>query len=183
MDRGLGLFAGLNVLPKTAWFTSYSHRVTREMNILFLKGMNALWVEKGLLSDTSNLDFVSVPYWGDDSHLENNWSGTRHQALSSILAVIAEDPDSGIITYGDTNVRHDGEADVVIEFLDFYRESAGNDLKYLVFDSRFTTYQNLKRLDENRVKFITIRRRGKNIVKELEALPQNAWKTVRVPVV
>jgi len=143
--------------------------------------MHAIWVEKGLLSDTSNLDFVSVPYWGDDSHLEKNWSGTRHQALSSILAVIAEDPDSGIITYGDTNVRHDGEADVAIEFLDFYRESAGDDLKYLVFDSRFTTYQNLKKLDENDVKFITIRRRGKNIVKELETLPKNVWKTVRVP--
>jgi hypothetical protein len=31
MDRGLGLFAGLNVLPKATWFTSYSHRITREM--------------------------------------------------------------------------------------------------------------------------------------------------------
>ncbi len=29
MDRGLGLFAGLNVLPKSAWFSSYSSRVTR----------------------------------------------------------------------------------------------------------------------------------------------------------
>lgn len=37
MDRGLGLFAGLNVLPKAAWFTSYSHRVTRTMNLDFLK--------------------------------------------------------------------------------------------------------------------------------------------------
>ena len=29
MDRGPGLFAGLNVLPKTAWLSSYSDRVTR----------------------------------------------------------------------------------------------------------------------------------------------------------
>lgn len=35
MDRGLGLFAGLNVLPKTAWFSSYASRVTREMNLSF----------------------------------------------------------------------------------------------------------------------------------------------------
>ncbi|MGK7876076.1 MAG: hypothetical protein AB4426_23090 [Xenococcaceae cyanobacterium] len=27
MDRGLGFFAGLNVLPKAAWFSSYAHRV------------------------------------------------------------------------------------------------------------------------------------------------------------
>ena len=31
MDRGMGLFAGLNVLPKTAWFSSYSSSVTREI--------------------------------------------------------------------------------------------------------------------------------------------------------
>ena len=68
--------------------------------------MHEIWQSNGLLSDTANLDFVTVPYWGDDSHLENNWSGTRHQALASILAALAHDPDTGIITYGDTNVRH-----------------------------------------------------------------------------
>ncbi len=40
MDRGLGLFAGLNVLPKAAWLTSYSHRVTREMNLQLLRGLH-----------------------------------------------------------------------------------------------------------------------------------------------
>jgi hypothetical protein len=144
MDRGLGLFAGLNVLPKAAWFTSYSHRITRDHNINFLKSMHKLWAEKGLLSDTANLDFTSIPYWGDDSHLENNWSGKRNQAMSSILAALAHDPDSGIITYGDTNVRHSNESDVAIEVLDFYRKDTGSNLKYLVFDSKFTTYQNLK---------------------------------------
>lgn len=32
----------------------------------------------------------------------------------------------------------------------------------------------------NPIKFITIRRRGKRIVEELNALPQAAWKTIRV---
>ncbi len=42
------------------------------------------------------------------------------------------------------------------------------------FDSKFTTYEQLKQLDElpNPIKFITIRRRGKRIVEELNALPQ-----------
>jgi len=34
------MFAGLNVLPKTSWFSSYSDRVTREMNINFLKQLS-----------------------------------------------------------------------------------------------------------------------------------------------
>jgi len=181
MDRGIGLFADLNVLPKTAWFTSYSHRVTREMNLSFLKSLNALWMKHGLLSDTANMDFVAIPYWGDDAHLENNWSGTRHKALSSILAAIANDPDTGIITYGDANVRHQNEAKVAVEFLDFYKSSGATDLKYLVFDSKFTTYQNLAKLNENGVKFLTIRRRGKSIVSKLDELPTTSWKKIRVP--
>ena len=43
MDRGPGLFAGLNVLPKTAWFTSYSDRVTPKMNISFLRKLHQVW--------------------------------------------------------------------------------------------------------------------------------------------
>jgi len=179
MDRGLGLFAGMNVLPKAAWFSSYSHRITRKMNLSFLKRLNSLWIEYGLLSDTANLDFCAIPYWGDDSTLEKNWSGTRHHALSSILAAIAHDQSSGIITYGDTNVRQENEAKVAVEFLDFYKQS-GDNLRYLVFDSKFTTYENLSKLDNDGIKFVTIRRRGKSIIDELTALPKSAWKKVRV---
>lgn len=181
MDRSLGLFAGLNVLPKTAWFTSYSHRITRDMNINFLRNLNRIWNEKKMVSDTANLDFVAVPYWGEDEHLENNWSGKRHKALPSILAAISQNPDSGIITYGDTTIKHDNDKNVVIEFLDFYKAAGGNDLKYLVFDSKFTTYQNLKKLDDNNVKFITIRRRSKKMIEKLNGLKNTDWKTVRVP--
>ena len=48
------------------------------------------------------------------------------------------------------------------------------------FDSKFTTYQNLRKLDYNNTKFITIRRRGDKIVNELEKLPSSAWKQIRV---
>ncbi|WP_321415839.1 hypothetical protein [uncultured Desulfobacter sp.] len=179
MDRGLGLFAGLNVLPKTSWYTSYSHRITSEMNKEFLKGLHQILLHEGLLSDTSNIDFTTIPYWGDDSHLENNWSGTRNKALASIAAVLAQDPDSGIITYGDTNVRHQQKNQVAIEFLDFYNANSGNDLKYLVFDSKFTTYENLAKLGKE-IKFLTIRRRGKKIVEELSQKLPSSWKKVRV---
>ncbi|MFQ6674559.1 MAG: transposase, partial [Fidelibacterota bacterium] len=180
MDRGLGLFAGRNVLPKAGWFRSYSHRVTRQMNMALLKGLHKTWQDAGLLSDTANLDFTAIPYWGNASHLENNWSGTRHKALASILAVLAQEPDSGIITYSDTNIRHGNKSQVILEFLDFYKANGQDDLKYLVFDSKFTTYENLARLDPD-VKFLTIRRRGKNIVEQLNELPSSDWKTVRVP--
>ena len=168
MDRGLGLFAGLNVLPKAAWMSSYSHRVTRRMNLGLLRQLHKVWLDHGHLSDTANLDFTTIPYWGDESHLENNGSGTRHKALPSVLAVLAQDPDTGIITYGDTNGRHENKNKVILEFLDFYFEQSDKNLRYLVFDSQFTTYQNLGQLNQKGIKFLTIRRRGKSVVEEVE---------------
>ncbi|NLX74328.1 MAG: transposase [Synergistaceae bacterium] len=182
MDRGIGLFAGLNVLPKAAWFSSYSHRVTTDMNFKFLKALHANWQKLGLLGDTSNLDFTTIPYWGENDHLENNWSGKRSKALASMLAVLAQDPDSGIIDYGHANVMHKTESNVVLEFIDFYGKDfrGKRDLKYLVFDSKFTNYENLSKIDDDNVRFITIRRRGSNIVERLNSLPKSSWKTIRI---
>jgi hypothetical protein len=183
MDRGMGLFAGLNVLPKTAWYTSYSDRVTSEMNRRFLKQLHKVWVRAGLLGDTSNLDFTTIPYWGDDSHLENNWSGKRGKALSSMLAVLAHDPDTGLIDYGNANILQKDESAVVLEFLDFYhRNSPEKDkrLRYVVFDSRFTNYENLRKLDQEKINFITIRRRGKRMLERISDLPKQGWERVKV---
>ena len=98
-----------------------------------------------------------------------------------MLAVLAQDPDSGLITYGDTNLRHDNQAAVAVEFLDFYRRADSDDLRYLVFDSKFTTYENLARLDDAEIKFVTIRRRGPKIVSRLQGLANSVWKKIRVP--
>ena len=182
MDRGIGLFAGVNVLPKTTWFSSYSHKVTKNMNVDFLKELHKTWLDNGLLGDTTNLDFTTVPYWGDNKHLENNWSGKRNKALASMLFVLAHDPDTGIIDYGKADVKHKDESKVVLEFLDFYKqdENKNDTLKYIIFDSKFTNYENLSKLDDNSVKFITIRRRGKNIVENINNIPKKEWKTIRI---
>jgi hypothetical protein len=180
MDRGLGLFAGLNVLPKSAWLSSYSSRVTKDINMDFLKNLHNVWLDHGLLSDTCNLDFTTIPYWGDDSHLENNWSGKRNKALSSMLAILAQDPDTGIIDYGNCDVLHKNQSAVVLEYLDFYKQApeGRQSVNYLVFDSKFTNYENLTRLDDKGIKFITIRRRGKNILEQINK--NNTYKSLRV---
>jgi len=68
------------------------------------------------------------------------------------------------------------------QFLDFYRSGndGGKDLKYLVFDSKFTNYENLGKLDDGGIKFITIRRKGKNITDRLNSLAESNWTKYRV---
>ena len=175
MDRGLGMFAGVNVLPKTAWFSSYSSSVTREMNLNFLRELSNIWEKSGLLGDTVNIDFTAIPYWGDDDNLENNWSGKRGKALASILALLAQDSQNGIICYGDSTVRHENENEAVLEFLDFHTPSG---LKYLVLDCKMTTYQNLSQLNKRGIRFVTIRRRNAGLLKKISEITN--WKMVKI---
>lgn len=180
MDRGLGLFAGLNVLPKTTWYSAYSDAIERKDNVAFLKSMNRIFTDHGFLSDTANLDFTAIPYWGDEDPFENNWSGKRSKALISIQAALAQDPDSGILCYGDTTVKHDNQDDVVLEFMDFYHKGTGKKINYLVFDSKFTTLGNLGRINSEGVKFITIQRKSKYLNEKVEQIPDSQWKAVKI---
>ena len=180
MDRGLGMFAGLNVLPKTTWYSAYSDAIERKDNIAFLKSINRIFADHDLLSDTANLDFTAIPYWGDEDPFENNWSGKRSKALISIQAALAQDPDSGILCYGDTTVKHDNQDDVVLEFLDFYRKGTGKKIKYLVFDSKFTTLENLGRINRQGIKFITIQRKSKHLNEKTDQIPDSLWKSVKI---
>ena len=180
MDRGLGMFAGLNVLPKTTWYSAYSDAVERKDNVAFLKSLNRIFADRGFLSDTANLDFTAIPYWGDDDPFENNWSGKRSKALISIQAALAQDPDTGILCYGDTTVKHDNQDNVILEFLDFYREGTGRKINYVVFDSKFTTLGNLGRINEKGIKFVTIQRKSKKLNEKIQQIPKDQWHTVKI---
>lgn len=179
MDRGFGMFSGLNVLPKDSALSSYSYRTDRSMNRKFLgamfKNLNAL----GLLTGQVNMDFTAIPHWGDASVLENNWSGKRGRALKSIMAALCQDPDTGIFCYSDAEVKHRDQSDCVLEFVDFWKET-GRSPSCLIFDSKFTTYQNLEKLDKDAIKFITLRRRSKKLLAGLHKMPKGEWKEIHV---
>ena len=174
MDRGYGLGAGLNVLPKSSTLSSYSYRVQRDMNRKFLSCMNTELDKRGLCSGNINMDFTSIPHWGDESVLENNWSGKRNKSLKSVLAALCQDPDTGILCYSDAELKTADQADFVLEFVDFWREDKRK-ISCLIFDSKFTTYKNLDKLATDKIKFITIRRRCKKLIDEFEKIPQDSW--------
>ena len=70
-DEGAGLFAGLNVLPKTTYATDYSYQTTRSMNERFLDYL----VARLPLGDAPlqfNLDFHPLPFRGKKHDLEQH---------------------------------------------------------------------------------------------------------------
>ena len=179
-DAGLGLFSGLNSLPKDACLSSYSYNVTREMNLKFL----SLFVENinkvlGFSGDI-NLDFTALAHWGDKSVLEKNWSGTRHHALKSVLALLAQDATTGVLCYGDAEVKTEFASDEVLNFIDFWSKTDVGDIKCLIFDSKFTTLENLRKIDKDNIKFITIRQRNENLITEFKSNNKKRWKKVKL---
>mgnify|MGYP003955144585 FL=1 len=47
---------------------------------------------------------------------------------------------------------------------------------WLYFDSKLTTYEELSQITQKKcVSFVTIRRRGSNLLKRLENMPSSAW--------
>ena len=181
IDKGLGLFAGLNVLPKSSSLSSYSYRITRAMNRKLLVELARIFRNTESEQGDFNLDFKAIPHWGDLSQLPKNWCGSRNKVMKSILSLIVQDPDSGFVSYTDAEIKKGEQNDAVLEFVDFWKDSRGVSPKMLIFDSRFTTYENLNKLDKDGgIKFITLRRRGKKLIKELEKIPEEEWQIVKI---
>lgn len=180
LDRGAGLFARLNVLPKNSCLSSYSYSTTRRMNRLFLKSLFNSIQKIYPVSGEVNLDFTAIPHWGDASILERNWSGSRHSMLKSVLALVCQDPDTGFLVYSDAEIKHRTKSEQVLTFVDFWHECSQQPLKCLIFDSKFTTYHNLSQLNRDGIKFITLRRRGSSLIQNAQQLPQSQWTTIKI---
>jgi hypothetical protein len=175
-DEALGLFAGLNVLPKKSYATAYSYRTSRAQQRALLAG----WVRalSSLLfpqAQAFSLDFHAVPYRGDDAGLETHYLPRRGKAGTSILTFFALENDSRCLCYANANLTRADQASEPLRFVDFWHELTGADPSWLYIDSRVMTYAELSRLNQRGVWFVTIRRRGSALCRRLAQLPATAW--------
>ncbi len=182
-DEGLALFAGLNAIPKKSYLSEYSSRVTPANTTRLL----AQWHEQVSGSDlfageSFNLDFHSVPYYGEDSTIERHYVSARSRRQPSILVFLAQDAEDRAFCYSNADLRKGEEAEEIFRFISFWKQTHGKIPRHLVFDSRLTTYAQLARLDEMQIDFITLRRRSPNILKEIVNLPRSAWRVVELDV-
>jgi transposase len=179
-DYGLGTFAGLNVLPKTAAITQYSYRNPHNLVVRLLKKWNRVLKEKGCLKGRHiNLDFHSTPHWGDESQLQNHWVPTRRKAMKSVLCFFAQDLETTYLCYSNGQISKEEAPDEILNFISFYQSSHGVLPNCLVFDSKLTTYQNLNVLDKDfGIKFITLKRRGKKILENVQKISD--WTKIRL---
>ncbi len=179
-DPGTGLFAGLNVLPKCTAMSTYSYSID-PTHLLRLQKTFVQQVTKLGLYDRSviNLDFHTVPHFGNESVLQKHWAGARNKVMKGALTLFAQDAASKMILYTAADIQKQEADDQVLDFLSFWKKTQRGIIPTFVFDSKFTSYPNLSTLAEMGVKFITLRRRGKKLIDNIKHL--KPWKRIHIP--
>ena len=179
-DPGLGLFAGLNVLPKCTALSTYSYSLDdthlRALQQAFVKRAAKLGLYDG---SVINLDFHCAPHFGDESVLDRHWTGTRGKTMKGALCLFAQDAVSKLMLYTNADIRRAEADDQVLDFISFWNRVKRGVDPTLVFDSRFTSYTNLSKLNAQTIRFITLQRRGKRLLREVDKL--EPWKRIHVP--
>jgi transposase len=178
-DPALGLFAGLNVLPKCTALSTYSYSLDEihltRLQQAFVKRSSRL----GLYDGTAiNLDFHTVPHYGEQSVLEEHWVGARGKVMKGALTLFAQDAQTKLLLYSAADIQREEADDQVLAFLSFWKRVRRGVKPTLIFDSKFTTYEHLSKLNQQGVKFITLRRRGHKLVKEVEKI--DSWKRITI---
>lgn len=182
-DEGLALFAGLNVTPKKSYLSEYSSRVEHSRTTQLLSAWHAAVAADSLFPASSfNLDFHSVPYYGEHPVVERHYLSARSRRQPSVLVFLAQDAEGRAFCYSNADLRKGEEAEEVLRFVSFWERAHHQRPRHLVFDSRLTTYANLARLDEMGIAFITLRRRSSKLLKEITLLPRSAWRTIELDV-
>jgi hypothetical protein len=183
LDLALGLFAGLNVLPKKSFVTDYSYRTTRDNQQQLLGG----WVKKLsrlLLPEAKSfsLDFHPIPYRGEEAILENHYVPCRGKACPSIQSFFAQEHENQVFCYANANLTRDEQSQEVIRFVDYWKGLTGHNPEWLYFDSKLTKYEELSELASREINFVTIRRRGARILKDLEDHPRSDWTSAVIDI-
>jgi hypothetical protein len=182
-DEGLALFCGLNAMPKKSFLSEYSSRITPQKVTRLL----ALWHDQAtgdslVTGQSINLDFHSVPYFGEHPLVESHYLSKRSRRQPSILTFLAQDADSQVFCYSNADIRKGEEAEQVFRFIAFWKRQYGSAPRHLVFDSKLTTYHGLDRLDAAGITFLTLRRRSPCLLAEIDRLPPSAWRTVTLDI-
>lgn len=184
-EPGFGIFAGLNILPKPTYMNTYSCRcpeetvasLQKELVKKFRKSNRKLYG-----SGTINLDFHSIPHFGDESQMEKVWCGARGKAVKGANTVFAQDAASNAVMYTRADILRSEEAREIKRFVQYWREVNGDLDETLVFDCKFTTYKVLDELTDDGVKFITLRRRYASLLKQSSDIPKEEWQRLYLPI-
>jgi hypothetical protein len=180
-DPGAALFAGLTSLPKATALTTYSYKLDHTRQAALLKELDSAAIAAGLVDgDVFNLDFHAIMHWGQDPALEKNYVPRRSQRTRSVLTFFAEDAARHTLVYANADLSKATQNSEVLAFCDHWKTVTGHDPALLIMDSKVTTQEELGKLTDRGIAFITLRARTPTLTRTLAAQPKDAWTPTTV---
>jgi hypothetical protein len=178
-DEGIALFAGLNVVPKRSYLAAYSSRVDHRANLRLLDAWSDEVHRIGLPRGRSfDLDFHTVPANAQQEPLEKHYVSSRSRSQKGVLVFLARDAAERVLCYAHAGVPKAQRPDEVLKFVDFWQSRTGAPPEELVFDSQLTTHAHLSRLNRRGVRFMTLRRRSRGMLRAIWSRPASAWRRI-----
>ena len=176
-DEALGVFAGLNILPKKTFATDDSHPTGRDQQLSLLQGwVKALGPVMFPAAEGFSLDFQPIPLRGAPATLDRHYLPLRGKAGPSVSTFFALEQNSRCLCYANANLTRADQHGELMRFVEFWHGVAGSDPQWLCFDSKVVDYPELSRVNQRKIHFDTIRRRGTAILRRLQLQPASAWK-------
>lgn len=184
-EPGLGLFAGLNCLPKSTYMTTYSCRTSEEMVMQLQSKIISQFrtvFPSFYQGEFINLDFHSIPHFGTESQMEHVWCGARGKAMKGANTLLAQDSQSNAILYTHADILRKDEPAAIKEFVTYWKKITNTLSETLVFDCKLTSYAVLDDLAVDNVKFITLRKRNKALLAKTLTIKDDEWNKLYLPI-
>ncbi|MFH1259817.1 MAG: transposase, partial [Elusimicrobiota bacterium] len=106
----------------------------------------------------------------------------RGKTMKAANTIFAQDNQSNTILYARSDIlRREGSQEVK-KFISYWKKIKGNVNETLVFDCNFTKYEILDELAGDNIKFITLRKRNKTLIKNTWAIPKDKWQKINIPI-
>jgi hypothetical protein len=186
-EPAFGIFAGLNILPKATFMTTYSCRTSelmlQQLQQKVVSNFRSQYPDF-YQAKYINLDFHSIPHFGTESQMEKVWCGSRGKTLKGANVLLAQDGNSDVILYTKADVLRKNETQEIKKFVDYWKNITGSITETLVFDCKLTTYQVLGELDQEQppIKFITLRKRNQKLLTETALIEEYRRQKVHLPI-
>jgi hypothetical protein len=184
-EPGFGVFAGLNVLPKDSYITTYSCRSSKKTLFDLQKKIVTHFhntYPNFYQSNFINLDFHSIPHFGDQAEMENVWCGARGKTMRGTNTIFAQDSESNLISYTNADILRKDETKEILKFVKYWNSIKGSVKETLVFDCKLTKYSVLDELNKRGVKFITLRKRGEKLLSGIIEISNDKWQKLYLPI-
>ena len=114
------------MIPKRSFLTEYSCRIRPVCYPQIMRSWFDTVKKLGLKRGRSlDLDFHTIPFHGEDALVQKHYISKRSRKQKGVLAFVAQDSETRVFCYANSNLRKEQQNDEILRFVEFWKERTG----------------------------------------------------------